>query len=129
MDIRHKQILTGIVARLETDGAPHDVGIALHQTAAVGEHTVRIIEMPEQVVVDLARCLLHTQQDVVYAQHCALQRLLSIVHRLLAQGFVGDVEYRAQCHSQQQRQSTENQPISFNKLFHYDVSVVDKESR
>ena len=69
------------------------------------------------------------RQDIVDALGCAFQRLLCVVHRLLAQGFVGDVEHRAQCHSQQQRQSTENQPISFNKLFHYDVSVVDKESR
>jgi hypothetical protein len=64
--------------------------------------------MRNHVEVDVSRRLLNSQKDIVDALGSAFQRLLCVVHRLLAQGFVGDVEYRAQCHSQQQRQSAEN---------------------
>ena len=91
MNIGHKQVFARIIARLEADRTTHNVRIALHQVAAVGVHAVRIVEMLQQIIVNIARCLFHPQQDIIDTLYSAFQRLLSIEHGFLSQRPVREI--------------------------------------
>ena len=102
MDISHEQLAARIVIRFEGYGTPYDIRIGLHDVATVGKHTVRLVQVPLQVLIDVIRGLLDRHQDIVDVLLCALQCVLCIVAGLIHQCLPREIEHDSQRQQQQQ---------------------------
>ena len=87
---------------LEGNGTTHDIGIGLHDVAAVRKHTVWLVKVPLYVLIDVICGLLDSRQDLVYVLLCTLQRLLGIAASLILQRLTREIEQYGQGQEKQQ---------------------------
>ena len=86
MHVGHEVLVVFEEVGLEGDGTASDVGIGLHQHAAVGRYLLRIIQVGEHAEEYVTGGLLHAQQHIVDTPRGTFKRLQGLLDGLLLDG-------------------------------------------